>query len=233
MIDLTKYNPVLLFSAGYDSTLILAMLIDLGVSFDIVQFGREFWTKEQKKRADDLISKWNLKVYSYPPATVSFIGKDDEIALVREYALTNSTMSLVSDVIEGDRCIVDLKGKRVIAPPYHWDMVITGSRVEDKHYAFEGDVVPSEQWVVNGTTFYAPLYDKSTQWVKTELQRRGLDVTEASEREDSGNISLCSKCLRPNETGYVECPKENNSLIPLVQWQPEQNLAAFRAAYAV
>lgn len=221
-------SPVLCWSAGLDSTLLLAMLIEDDKRVDVVQLGREFWTKEQKKRADELIKKWDLKVLSYPPIRTSFIGNDDQISLVREYAFIDAVMPMVSDVIEGTRCIADLDSYKAYAPPATWDLVLVGSRSDDRHYAFPKQVIPSEKWTLGQTTFYAPFYDKTREWVKNELQSRGLPCEEVSDEADSGNISLCTKCLNGVE---VLCPKEN-SIIPPVQWDRSQNLAAFQTAYA-
>jgi hypothetical protein len=55
---------VLFWSGGENSTKVLESL--LGTEFDIVQI-RNGWTKEEKKEADELIKKFNLKVFSYPP----------------------------------------------------------------------------------------------------------------------------------------------------------------------
>lgn len=220
-------NPVLLWSAGLDSTLLLAMLIEAHASFDIVQFGREFWTKEQKRRADALIMKWDLKVLSYPPVRTSFIGEGKQISVVREYAFMGTTVPMVSDVVEGERCIADLDSYKAYAPPVKWDCVILGSRGDDTHYAFKGKVIPAEKWTGGETDFHAPLFDWTREDVRTALQERGLDASEVPDGVDSGNIHLCTKCLHGTETF---CPKEN-SIIPPVQWDRAANLQAFQSAY--
>lgn len=229
MFDVLKnYKcPVLLWSAGNDSTLLLSMLIEANIPVDIVQFGREFWIKQQKKRADALIMRWNLKVLSYPPIRTSFIGNDEQISLVREYAFMGAVVPMVSDVVEGQTCIADLDSYKAYAPPVKWDCVIIGSRADDRHYAFANQVIPSEFWTTGDTDFYAPLYDWTREEVLTELQHRGLPCDEVDEQTDSGNISLCSKCLQGIET---LCPKEN-AVIPPVIWNRHTNLTAFQAAY--
>lgn len=227
MFDLLKQHPVLLWSAGNDSTLLLSMMIEAKISFDIVQFGREFWTKKQKRRADELIRKWNLKVFSYPPKSTSFIGENGNISVVREYAFMGVMLPMISDVIEGDRCIADLDSYKAVAPPYQWDCVVIGSRQDDRHYAFKDQVVPAETWKSGETTFVAPLYKWTREEVVAELERRGLNFT-ATDQTDSGNLALCTKCLNGVE---VLCPKEN-SIIEPVQWSAEFNLQQFRNAYS-
>jgi len=72
--SLTGKRAVLWWSGGADSTLILALLREQPINFDILQV-RYAWSKEQKRYSDDLIREWDLKVFDYPPANVSFIGK--------------------------------------------------------------------------------------------------------------------------------------------------------------
>ena len=231
MFDVLKNykRPVLFWSSGLDSTLILALLREANAEFDIVQ-QRQFWTREQKKRADDLIKKWNLKVFSYAPSGVSFIGNENEISVVQTFVTNDVQFPMLSDVVEGTRCIADLDGLRLNKSPMEWDLVIVGSRADDRHYAFEGQVIPSEMWTVGKTTFYAPLFEKSREWVKAELTLRGLDADEVSDTENTGNISLCSNCL--NGTEDVWCPREN-AMIPPVQWDRTLNLINFRQAYGL
>jgi len=228
MFDLVKnaIHPCLFWSSGNDSTLLLAMMIEAGLKFDIVQH-RDLWTREQKKRADELIAKYDLKVFDYPPSQTSFIGKDDEISVVHEFAVNGGTIPLIRDVIDGTQCIAELDGKKAIEPPFLWDLIICGSRQDDRHYAFDNQVIPRERWTVGKTTFYAPLYKWPRYAVMNELRQRGLYV-ETTDETDTGNISLCTKCLHGVETF---CPKEN-SLIPAVQWDRTANLQAFRSAYA-
>ena len=221
-------RPVLLWSAGLDSTLLLMLLKEANISFDIVQI-RDFWTKAQLKKADKLITEWNLKIFSYPPANVSFIGKGSEISTVWEYADKGARIPLIRDVIDGDRCIADLDGMRAYYPPMDWDTYIVGSRQEDAHYAMESPV-PAREWMVGESQFIAPLFDKGRDWVKEQLIIRGMDATDATEEEDTGNWAGCSLCLRPTSTGTVRCPKENRE-IPVIHWSPELNLKLFQDAY--
>ncbi len=168
---------------------------------------------------------------SYPPSRASFIGDGKQISLVREYAFMGVTMPMVSDLVEGTRCIADLDSHRASAPPFKWDCVIVGSRQDDRHYAFPNQVIPSEMWTIGETTFYAPLYNLTREEVKFELEDRGLDAREVEDIADSGNVALCHLCLDTTKDS-VMCPKEH-SIIPTVQWSGTANLAAFQSAYGI
>lgn len=217
-------NPVLLWSGGLDSTLLLAMLMEQGIKVDILQLGRNDWTKGQKQRTDTLIKELGLKVFSYAPSKVSFIGDGQDISAVFEYAVGGSTVPLVRDLIAGTKCIADLEGQRLHRSPINWDLYIVGSRKDDKHYATS---VTKPEWTVGDAKFIAPLFNMTRDEVKAELRARGLDDSEASEENDEGNIQLCDLCLRAVET--IECPlggtiEPQGTNLPL-------NLVEFRKRY--
>jgi len=222
-------RAVLWWSSGFDSTLLLAMLREQPVDFDIVQI-RHLWTRDQLKKSDKLIADWNLKVFSYPPSTISFIGQGNEISTIFEFAVGNATMPMLRDVVHGERCIAEIGEQRLHRPPIEWDLQIVGSRKDDSHYAFNGQVVPDKRWRVGNTEFYAPLFDWTREQVVEGLKSRGLETDEVSNELDTGNVSLCTNCL--NGTGKVFCPKEN-TLIDAVIWDRELNLTNFRNAYGL
>lgn len=220
---------VLWFSSGLDSTLLLAMLREQGINFDIYQQGREFWTKAQKRKADALIQKWDLKVYSYPAQVVSFIGQDDEISAVFEYGVGQRTFPLVRDLVEGTRCIADLAQFSLDQEPIKHDLHILGSRAFDTHWSVTKPPIPSRWWQTGTATFYAPLYFKTRTWVKRELRKRGLADTEATEQENTANLSVCKNCIAG--TGKVYCPSELKEIDNII-WNRSQNLNNFRAVYS-
>lgn len=228
MFESLNGETALYWSGGLDSTLLLAMLIEEQKRFDIVQF-RNHWTRTQRKRVDAVIKQHNLKVFGYAPAAVNLIGDGDQISVVREYAVDGGVIPLISDVIDGTKCIDDLS-ERSYSMPLPWQTIITGSKKEDTHYARE-TVVCAERWTVGKTRFWAPLYSYSRQQVRDELDRRGWPSQEVSEKEDTGNLSACTKCICPSDTGLVFCPKVNKE-IPVRNWDPNHNLDIFRQSYA-
>ncbi len=216
------------WSGGLDSTLLLAMLIEEHATFDVIQM-RDHWTKGQKKRVDALIKQWDLKLFSYAPMFTNVIGQDDDLALVHEYAVNGGAVPMLMDVVEGEQCLLNaLKGLRRDVPPLDWDLMLIGSRKDDTHWAF-GNVIPSEKWTVGSMQIWAPFYDKDREWVKQELRVRGLDDSEVSEQENTGNVSFCTNCLHDTE---AFCPLENK-FIPAIQWDRSKNLAAFQTAYGI
>ena len=127
-------STVLWWSGGLESTLLLALLRQQPHHFDIVQM-RDLWTKGQRKKSDDLIKEWKLKVFILPSANKFFIGQGDEITLVDEYPVGNSTIPMLRDVVEGTQCLGDMDKFRAPYAPINWDLHIVGSRKDDTHYA--------------------------------------------------------------------------------------------------
>lgn len=224
-LDASK-SYVLWWSGGNDSTLLLAKLRDQPRDFAIYTF-RQLWTKEQARKSDELIKRWNLKVFSFPAASVNFIGKGNELSAVFEMAVGTGRTPIVADLIDGDKCILTTSDIRMAHEPFKFDVHIVGSRGTDSHYSLD-KFVPGERWTQNDVEFWAPLYDYTREAVKRELRARKLDDSEADEREDTGNISICHRCIKSTEP--VFCPKEGKT-IDSVTWDRDLNLSQFRANY--
>lgn len=215
-------SSVLWWSSGLESTLLLAMM--RGQDFDIVQI-RDFWTNRQKRKADDLIKKWGLKVMSYPPISRYLIGEGDDITLVSDFGVGDARVPLLRDIVEGTQCIADMESYTGIVPD--WQMNIVGSRKGDTHYALKS-VIPGERWTIGKTQFWAPFYDWSRQEVIEKSVEYGLDVSEVDEQEDTGNLSACSTCFKG--TGMVFCPKDQK-MIKSVVWDRGKNLTVFQQSF--
>ena len=226
-LDANK-SYALLWSGGNDSTLILAMLREQSQDFAIVQY-RQFWTKEQAKKVDNLIKKLDLKVFSWPMASSTMMGQGDELSIAFELALGNGMLPIVQDIVEGTRCLHESGVMTMTKVPFQFDVCFVGSRKEDTHYSLS-NVVPAKEWEQNGIHFIAPLYDYTREQVKAELRARGFDDTDATDVEDTGHAIFCTKCVRPSKTGFVECPKSQTE-IPVIDWSPEGNLKIFRQIY--
>lgn len=228
MFENLPERTAVFFSGGLDSTLLVAMLLEENAKFDIVQF-RDHWTKEQRKRVDEIVKKFDLTLFSYPPAATNLIGDGDQIAIVQEYVTKGGTVPLIMDVIDGTKCIFQIQGLTMTTMPIDWTLILTGGRKTDTHWAMPTPVL-AERWTIGETEFWAPLYNFTRQDVKRELKIRGLNVDEATDKTDTGNLQCCSLCIQGTEP--VLCPL-TNEFIPSIQWDREANLKAFHAAYGI
>lgn len=220
-------NPALCWSGGLDSTLLLAMLREQNIPVDILQFGRETWTKGQKERADRLIKDWDLKVFSYPAGNTHFIGNGTDITAVFDYAVGGSSIPVLRDVVQGDACIATLEGQKLFSPPVEYDLYIVGTRESDAHYALPP---PQREWTVGNAKFIAPLFDYTREDVQEGLKERGLPWEELSDAEDTGSLVICDRCLRAIEP--IECPIDGSMIDPQGLYL-QSNLKIFRERFIV
>lgn len=220
-------RQALLWSGGLDSTVLLAMMMDAGEVFDIVQF-RSHWSRAQEKRVDAIIKTKNLKVFTYPESYITFIGNEDEKSIVFDMAIGDTTVPLIRDIVDGAKCLADLDGPRCHSALFTYDKYFVGTRREDRHYA----VPPYEasEWKVGCATFMAPLFDLTRNDVVTLALKYGIDPTPPPEIEDPNNISVCSRCLV--KEGDVFCPK-TESYIPAMGANLALNLTEFRKRFEV
>jgi hypothetical protein len=147
-------NSVLFWSGGRRSTRLLRELRKQPVYFDIVQI-RDFWTKEQRASCDELIMKWKLKVFSYPPADRYFIGS----TMVDEFAVPEGVLPILRTITDGDGCLADLSKDRMPAAPFKWSTVLLGN-------------APVERRVSGNTEFWCPT------WTPRNAAEIGLKANE-------------------------------------------------------
>lgn len=225
MFDNLGQNPVLWFSSGLESTLILSMLIEQEIAVDILQM-RDNWTQEQLSYADSLLNEWGLEATSHAPISISLIGQGDQITSVWEYDVGGATLPMLRDVVDGKQCLADLTAKRSAKPLKNWDVHIIGSRLDDTHYA-RPQMIPSERWAVGNVTFYAPLAHWTREQVIEESAKRGLRTVKDV---DEGDLYTCHECIKG--TGQVWCPKDQK-MIDSIVWDREGNLDLWRKSYGI
>lgn len=222
-------KPVLFLSGGLDSLLLLVLLIEQKQVFEIIQY-RDHWTKKQRERADYWIRKCSLRVYSYPAMSACLVGDEDNISAGYRIAIGDTSVRLVRDFVINDmntKCIAELQPTMPMPIcPLDVDCVIVGTRKDDRHYVFGDEpLVHGESWTEGETLFLAPLWDWTRQDVKDALSSRGIDCTEASEEEDTGNlVGFCTRCVEGK--GDVFCP-DKQDYIPSVEWNREVSRRAF------
>ncbi len=230
--DVTRFScPVIFFSGGLDSTLLVALAKEAGLQVDVVAVGKETWTKKQRQRVEEVMKYLDITVFSYPPANIGFLGDGTQNSAVFEYAIGGDYVPMIRDVIPGDKCIADLDGMKAFTSPILWDCVLVGSRKADRHYTLEYGVAPNREWKVGQATFLAPLYDMTREEVREALKLRGLPCEEVEDDEDTGNLSICVVCMNAIE-GEVFCPEEQ-AYIPAMGGNLLLNLERFRKRFEV
>lgn len=224
--------PCLWFSGGKDSSLLLYIMLEMGKTFSILRFD-EGQTREQKQAVDAVILKHNLRVYAYDPQWATMVSNDDgELALISGYAVgkQGETMSLVRDIVDGDRCSFDIPmpvAKGSYTPIYFADHIL-GTKSGESHWTMAGKpMLTAPQWETGAAIFHAPLYKFTDAEVVRELVRFGIEWKTPDEASDLGHIPACSNCL--HGIGDVMCPKTGNAM-GAVNWSGADNLRNWQAA---
>lgn len=229
-------NPVLWMSGGADSTLLLHVLLKLSKPFSILRFD-EGQTREQKAVTDALILKYDLRAYSYRPSWSMMVGDGTNLSLVSGYAVgrNGETATLFRDLVDGPACSFDVQVPvaKNTGTPIFFENHILGTRKSDTHYALNGKrFLSGKRWVTGEAMFHAPLYSWNRATVINGLKAFGVNYIEPSDQVNSGNLTCCSLCLRPNETGKVFCPKTHTE-IDNVKWDPVGQLRQWQIANGV
>lgn len=214
------------FSGGSDSRLLLELMLITGKPFGILLF-QDGWTREQKRKTDEIIIKHNLMTFSYPAIENLLVTEDGEISLVSAYAIDScgNSFAVIRDLVdEPKRCLFDVKLDlpQMLAAPTAFNTHIIGTRSEDRHWIFgEKELGRGEDWLIGETAFTAPLWS----WTKGDVRQCLGDLGIDDDGVDTGNVACCSNCLT-QESPF--CPKVDRTIEPH-GWNPMDNLRMVRS----
>lgn len=219
-------------SGGKDSLLLLKVLTTFELEFSVLRFDLG-WSRGQRSIVDELIKEHDLTVYSYPPASFDLFGDGNgNLAWSTDYALGSrgERLPVLRDIVPGDACAYDVEfpASFSLMPKIYFTNHITGAKKGETHFALGGkDAVPGPQFRVGDITIHCPLYD----WTDAEVIEAlklffGIDYKEPSDALNTGNTSVCTRCMHGVRT---ICPKKKCEIDP-VKWDPVANLNAWRSA---
>jgi hypothetical protein len=227
----TARNPVVFLSGGIDSVLVLSMIREIR-EVDCVCFRHDF-TPEQWGIVENLIKLWDLEVYTWPPQHSYLVPNGSSLARVDEYSLGLLTFPVLRDIVDGDRCLLELGQQKLETYPFNYDVVFTGSKRSDSSFATGRSPFKSDVVKFGDVTFVQPLFDLNDEEVR-ELAK-GLPLSaewyeHGDAAHDTGNIPACSSCLLSGTDEPVYCPKAE-SHIPGLVWNKTAMLSEFRKKY--
>lgn len=219
IIENAKSNATcLFFSGGMDSLLLLYLAKDLPV----VIFASD-WTKAQMRGLEKVVLEFGLTLYTYPTRNRYVVPNDEGFSLIDEYGFAGMELPVIRDVVEGETCLADLDKKRFEMFDFGFDTVLVGALKGDKHY-LTGVTWFAEEKQQGKIRFVAPLFD----WTKEEVEGAIDDIgLRDFIIEDSGEISLCTKCLNGTETF---CPAEGRIISP-IDFNGKEMERTFRAKF--
>ena len=216
-------QPGIFFSGGIDSLLLLDIIREFDNTIPVLTFAQDF-TKEQWVRFENLILKWELSLYTFPPYHRFFVPNGTDISLIDEYNYGGISFPIIRDLEHGDKCGLELSQQRLMTPDTFWQTTFIGALKDDIHPLAKGNAyLGGEHSQIENLTFIAPLWEWSKAEVIEEAAKRGLIAIEGT-----GELSACTKCLQSTEPVY--CVKRD-TIIEAVKWEPENQLSAFRSKY--
>lgn len=197
-------KPCLLLSGGADSVELLERIGKI----DCVTFNQNF-TTEQWKVIDNLIRKFDLDLFTFPPSASYVVPNGDELARIDEYQLGYLTFPVLREYAHSDRCSLEFDNKKMPMIPWTYDAVFVGSRKTDWS-PLTGQPLRQAVTEYGGITIVAPLYD--------EPKTQEFDV-------DTGTVYGCTKCFNGEKRVY--CLKEDK-MIDGIDWDRESAIKAFQ-----
>lgn len=222
----TAEPTVLWLSGGKDSLLLLLTLRLEKLEFSVLRFD-EGWTREQHRMFDNIIRRYRLRVYSYPPQRGVLLRHGRQVSSAMLYAVgkEGEQTVLIRDFVEGEpfRCALELNIEMAQnpAPAIHFPNHICGMKKGELGTLLGRDGVRGEITPIGDTILYAPLYDWTNVEVVEALDLLGEPWLDPPEDLDTGNIVACTECLKGS--GRVWCPKKRDD-IQSHEWDPTDNL---------
>lgn len=209
--------PIVLWSGGKDSQLVLKLVND------VVETPALWFRSVDPKRnrfAEQFIANSGITAYSWGPSNRYVLPNGEGLSLAEEFSFGRRTLPVISDIVPGERCVVNLPKQRVAYVNYDFDVTFAGTKRSDVHplaKAPEG--------------FIFPLWEMSDAEVWEAIREMEIPIEESvyNDQEPDGP-SLCTRCLTPG-SDEVFCP-DAQRMIPRFVWDSNAALAAFNSRFS-
>jgi hypothetical protein len=217
-------NPVVFWSGGLDSTLLLFLCLEVKKDIPVIQF-RNQWTPAQKKFSDSLIRSLNLKVLTLTPFRSFYIPKNErEVFRVDDYKIDGELFPVIREtVFDAAHCALSERLATTLDFEGEFDLILSGQLDSDKPL-FEGFSLPPSRGRV-----CAPLHELDKIQVALITDYLNLPVNQfnrtGDEAYDTGTLQACTNCFSGAEK-EVFCPKRG-AAIPVLQWERKNTLFEF------
>jgi len=212
-------NPVILWSGGKDSTLLLYLCRQIRKDIPIVWFR----TGQSEKFVKRMMIEWNLvddtSILSYDPQRRYLLHDGHNLSMVSEYAWSRSIFPVVSDLVPGSKC--SLKDYDQTPRMFHsFDVALCGWRASDNHWLLFGSPFPpADGSPLDNTHFFAPLRELTDGEVWQATKDLGIPYDEEIYGDGkTDEVAFCTACV----TGCGEsvyCPDQKKNIpVNAVDW---------------
>lgn len=214
-------SPIVCWSGGKDSQLLLRLVEEFWQNIPVLYFRSP--DPRRRKWAEQFIADSGLTAYSWN-------AKDRYVLpgphLIEEYSFGDLTLPLVSDIAEGDRCVLETPKDFVSHVAYPFDVTFVGVKDCDEH-----PLLGTGYWQPDGDGCFAPLRHMSDEEVWRAIREMEIPIEESVyDGTESGDPSFCTRCLSGEPE--VFCPAAGK-VIPRFAWDSTAALSAFHQRFQI
>ncbi len=215
------HSPIVCWSGGKDSQLLLRLVAEQYPQIPVLYFRSA--DPNRRRWAEQFIADSDLIAYSWNPSDRYVLPGPH---LVEEYSFGHLSLPIVSDIAEGDRCVLDIPRDFVEHVSYPFDVTFVGVKDSDEH-----PVLGKGYWMPDGDGCFAPLRHMTDEEVWQAIREMEIPIEEAVyDGTVPDGPSFCTRCLSGEPE--VFCPAAGK-VIPRFDWNPSAALSAFQQRFHI
>ncbi len=220
-------NPVLCLSFGKDSMVMLDLILRAGVTLPVIYWKREHHFPQKNRFANEMIERYDLSVYDYPPIQVKLVRNGPMIEVVNCFSIGKHTIEVPSGILPPQEnkkflcALHDMYLKPTGSFDFPWDAMFIGHKDCDVD-PLRGAVpllVDEYRHNTDCPIFTFPIrhFTDADIWEYTKRFDVPQDMqryAESGENSDYNNdyYPACTACVNPENPDTVHCPIVKSSI---------------------
>jgi hypothetical protein len=224
-------NPIINAGFGKDSICLVHLANrDMKLGWPVM-FHRDPYFPEKYRFANEIIRKWNIVAWDYPPRNTSVFYRNGVFEVARHYGIGYGDLALCAQLYTPDRFVEgeylcalrDVYQQPLGTFDYRWDVCLSGHRfVETKPHS--GHKQAGIKWAhkhnIGSCDVSYPLRDWSNQDVFAYHVMNGIPINSDVYDEVGGELvpkndnrfnpdrrPACFECMKRDNPKMVLCPK--------------------------